>query len=377
MSESYAQLYQRLVDSEFECVPAGAYKNEEIYEIVEATYPGLCDDSILCEDVCSNGSHEPEWKHRVRAARQSIQIQDEARYIQYLDEDWNFGPIDRDVASIPDEPMFEVGQKYHRWELHDKFGGQRYTGISTPADRALIFLFTGESGENYGYEDEFRGGGTFLYTGEGVEGDMTMDGGNEAIREHRQHNEELHLFEDTDYPWIVTYVGQYEYVGHDWLTLEDRRGDDRDAIRFRLEPASGTEVVVEDGSPASLSEAELFKKAKQSAPTGSKSLGGTTTSSGGGKNYARSEVVKEFALRTADGVCQGCGQDAPFRDENDEKFLEVHHLFRRSDGGADDPENVIALCPNCHREVHHGKNGDELNKDLIEKAEERNQEFTA
>lgn len=34
-------------------------------------------------------------------------------------------------------------------------------------------------------------------------------------------------------------------------------------------------------------------------------------------------------------------------------FLEQHHIIPRAKGGSDGIENVIALCPNCHREVHH------------------------
>ena len=28
-------------------------------------------------------------------------------------------------------------------------------------------------------------------------------------------------------------------------------------------------------------------------------------------------------------------------------------------------ESVIALCPNCHYRVHHGKDGDEYNRNLL------------
>ncbi|MDY7081344.1 MAG: HNH endonuclease [Halobacteria archaeon] len=47
--------------------------------------------------------------------------------------------------------------------------------------------------------------------------------------------------------------------------------------------------------------------------------------------------------------------------------MEVHHLHRHSDGGVDHPDNVIALCPNCHRRVHYGKDGDSFNQKLIKK----------
>nr|WP_249038840.1 HNH endonuclease [Haloterrigena salifodinae] len=40
----------------------------------------------------------------------------------------------------------------------------------------------------------------------------------------------------------------------------------------------------------------------------------------------------------------------------------MHHLYRRSEGGADHPKDVIALCSNCHRRVQHGRNGGEFNQ---------------
>lgn len=212
---------------------------------------------------------------------------------------------------------------------------------------------------------------TFLYTGEGTEGDMTMDGGNKAIRDHKENDKSLHLFESTDLPWIVTYLGEYEYIGYDSRTLQDENDDPREAFQFRLAPVGGTEIELEEGTPASLSDAKLFEKAKQSSPTGSP----TSSSRSGGRSYPRSEYVREFALRMADGVCQGCEQDAPFVTSTREPFLEVHHLTRQSDGGPDAPENVIALCPNCHRRVHQGRDGDAFNQMLMAKAEQRNAKF--
>jgi 5-methylcytosine-specific restriction protein A len=35
--------------------------------------------------------------------------------------------------------------------------------------------------------------------------------------------------------------------------------------------------------------------------------------------------------------------------------LEVHHKIRLADGGFDTVENAIAVCPNCHRQCHHGR----------------------
>lgn len=374
MTESYKTLYKKLRDSEFGCVPTGFHETPDIYEMVQEEYPGLCDDTILCRDICATDQDQPEWKHRVRSVQQDLVREADSR-VERLSKGWYYEPSTVGVTQVPDEEQrFEVGEKYNRWELHDSFGGQRYSGIATPSDYPVVFLFTGDSGDEYGYEDEFLDDDSFLYTGEGATGDMTMEGGNKAIRDHHQKDEAVHLFEDTEHPWIVNYVGQFEYRGHRWETLDDKQNDQREAIRFRLVPVGGPEIEIESGGPASLSDERLFEKAKQSSPikrTGSSSGGGSS----GCQTYASSDVVKEFALRDADGVCPGCDKEAPFVDNLGDPFLEVHHLHRRSDGGPDDPENVIALCPNCHRRVHHGQNGEEFNQQLIDIAEGRNKQY--
>ena len=56
--------------------------------------------------------------------------------------------------------------------------------------------------------------------------------------------------------------------------------------------------------------------------------------------------------RIADGKCQYCGEDAPFIDKQGEPYLEAHHVKRLADGGRDAIDNVVAICPNCHRKVH-------------------------
>ncbi|WP_438267480.1 HNH endonuclease [Haladaptatus halobius] len=53
--------------------------------------------------------------------------------------------------------------------------------------------------------------------------------------------------------------------------------------------------------------------------------------------------------------------------------MEVHHVHRLSDGGPDDPESVIALCPNCHRRSHNGADKDEFNQRLIEQLEAKHE----
>jgi len=46
-------------------------------------------------------------------------------------------------------------------------------------------------------------------------------------------------------------------------------------------------------------------------------------------------------------TCEKCG-----RKHNNPSFFEVHHIIPREFGGGNEPENLIILCPNCHRDKH-------------------------
>lgn len=68
--------------------------------------------------------------------------------------------------------------------------------------------------------------------------------------------------------------------------------------------------------------------------------------------FTRDPHVAELAKRRARGVCQLCGEAAPFDDKNGVPYLETHHIVWLSRGGRDLIENTVALCPNCHRRLH-------------------------
>lgn len=85
-----------------------------------------------------------------------------------------FTIVDLPRSTIP-ELRFVVGQVYDRkTEIHDLFGGSRQSGISPSAQSPTIFIFTGESGEQFGYTDRREADGVFTYTGEGQSIHMTM-----------------------------------------------------------------------------------------------------------------------------------------------------------------------------------------------------------
>jgi 5-methylcytosine-specific restriction protein A len=95
-------------------------------------------------------------------------------------------------------------------------------------------------------------------------------------------------------------------------------------------------------------------------PIGNRSPGAITATV---TQYKRDSLVKAWILQCADGICECCQHPASFLGSDGYPYLEVHHVRHMADGGTDTVSNTVALCPNCHREIHYGINS----KVLIEK----------
>jgi 5-methylcytosine-specific restriction protein A len=91
---------------------------------------------------------------------------------------------------------------------------------------------------------------------------------------------------------------------------------------------------------------DLKRRAENKPPNSSRRTVITT-------QYDRDPYVVEYALRRANGICQLCLQPAPFIKLDGEPFLEVHHIQFLASEGTDTVDNAVALCPNCHRKMHH------------------------
>jgi predicted HNH restriction endonuclease len=85
----------------------------------------------------------------------------------------------------------------------------------------------------------------------------------------------------------------------------------------------------------------------------------TSKSSVEGRNlgYERNEYVAEWAKRRASGKCDLCRKYNTFKyntleSESEIWYMEAHHVLPLAKGGTDTLDNVVSLCPNCHRKVH-------------------------
>ena len=90
--------------------------------------------------------------------------------------------------------------------------------------------------------------------------------------------------------------------------------------------------------------------------------------------FTRNEYIREYVRLRADGFCELCENKAPFCDRYGSPFLETHHVEYLSKGGKDSIENVVALCPNCHRRIHNLKLESDSNF-LKQKLEKHKQAF--
>jgi hypothetical protein len=78
-------------------------------------------------------------------------------------------------------------------------------------------------------------------------------------------------------------------------------------------------------------------------------------------DFVRDPAVVMGAIARANGRCEmpDCSADLFMRTDGS-PYLEVHHIKRLADKGEDTLENAAALCPRCHRELHHGAHRAEL-----------------
>ena len=269
-------------------------------------------------------------------------------------------------------PKFVVGRAYDRWpEINDPYGGSRQNGISASRQTAAIFLFTGDAGEQYGYQDSFDENGVFWYTGEGQSGDMKFSkgNGNQAIVEHAITGRALHVFRTLVKAKGQEYIGEFTYASHEFKQGPDREGNQRQLIVFHLIPV---ELIPDESITPSETDDENQQGAMSLEQARIRAISALSPTMQTGASqalrtlYKRSKAVREYVFLRANGRCECCKKSAPFNRQDGKPYLEPHHTTRVSDGGLDHPRHVGAICPSCHREIHYGVNGHIRNTELVE-----------
>lgn len=278
-----------------------------------------------------------------------------------------------EAQDLPGSGPLQLGAVYRRHDLHERFGGNRYTGIVPSSREPVVLLFHTEEPARQFYRDGFDEQGVYWYSGEGTSGDMRWNATNRAIRDHQSRGADLFFFERVQRQgglWRFSRV--MSCIGFKTERRPDSDGNDRLAIIFGLLPIEAMSLtgalstIPSDAAPPAEPEIDVPLEADP-----------TSVSRRLRNVYLRAAAVKEHALRRARGCCEACENAAPFTKPSGEPYLEVHHIDRLSDGGPDRAERVAAICPNCHCRCHYSSDSAAYNAGLrtkILEAERRYQQ---
>ena len=253
-------------------------------------------------------------------------------------------------------PKINVGEVVNAERIYEEFGCQRYKGIMHSVSKNALVLVSDRVKSIY--KDRWDND-ILYYTGTGQIGNQVMDSshGNNNVKlaNSRESGLTLYLFEklvESQY----TYRGVVKLCRDYYVDRQlDKNGDMRDVFIFPLQLETTytmdyddykTNLKIRERLSRRKSDEELLKKVK-SKQEKTKSIRNIKTTV-----YERDEDVAEYVKRRAKGVCDLCGNRAPFENKKNEPYLEEHHIKWLSEGGDDSIDNAVALCPNCHRRMH-------------------------
>jgi 5-methylcytosine-specific restriction protein A len=284
--------------------------------------------------------------------------------------------------------MFIVGKEYLRKELLD-FVGSRQTQVGIIWGKresgCVICTTGGRHSQQAGYHDKRNDDGTWDYFGQGQVGNQNPKSYSNRILVSGEKSVLLFSTQEPTSKEIIMrkkssmkqpYAKRYTFQGiynvgcwDIYVPIKGTRKGNK-LLKFDLYPDDDTKDEQVD-SCLGQRESSLIELRKQALEKNGKPCKGKVSS----REYKKtSKAIKVYARARAKGVCERCENNAPFK-SIEGPFLEVHHLLRLADSGPDKPENVAAICPNCHSEAHYGLNRNQIRKNMISIIQEKELEI--
>ena len=242
---------------------------------------------------------------------------------------------------------FKIGDIYTNAKITSTFKINPQSGMRRGLENNCLVLTCNHVKKEY--NDRWENN-ILYYTGKGLkESSQKFERENKTLRDSNELEIDVYLFE-------VFKEGEYTFSGKVYLCdtpiiekqYNKSKKCERDVIIFPLKKCDVDLKEYKNYQKKIMTKKtlkeleELYKQREKVSKKSTKIV----------NNYNRSLIVKEIALKKAQGICQLCEEQAPFFDKNNSPFLEVHHIVPLSEGGEDSTENVVALCPNCHRKIH-------------------------
>ncbi|CEG33231.1 HNH endonuclease [Peribacillus castrilensis] len=268
--------------------------------------------------------------------------------------------------------QFEVGKSYLNQEIVDRLGCSGQGGMRRSHITGTLALFTDKTNTRNPYQDRWING-KLHYTGMGQEGDQILEGNANKVLAETYHSKaltEVFLFEthksirDKRKLKLHKFIGIVQMNGPEYFEKENGRL----VYKFPLEVVNGEKIFeepdlrnteIESQKKQQIVDEEVIKRLAEESSKRNINLNNNNKKGQQSERkvvktrvYERNEYIAAYIKLLANGKCQLCEQDAPFKDSFGVPYLECHHIEWLSEGGLDIIENCVALCPNCHRKMH-------------------------
>lgn len=251
-------------------------------------------------------------------------------------------------------PNLNYGDEIDNEKITTIFKCSNQGGMRPSKKTNTLVLISKKVGNIY---NDRRVGNELFYTGMGLTGNQKLERQNKTLYYSNENNISAHLFEINE-PTIYTYMGRVKLMGKPFQEEQDDKDKNKRKVwifPLKLIDYPEETLITEEEFRRSQEECEkevkelrkedIEKKARQSS-------GNAKTRKVTSNVYERNPYVAGLARMNASGICQLCGNKAPFKNKDGDPYLEVHHIEWLSDGGKDIIENTTALCPNCHKKMH-------------------------
>lgn len=289
-----------------------------------------------------------------------------AKYFEFLD---NYGIISNEkMAGYLKENYFNelnnfctiddfiIGNIYSNNEIASTFKCSNMGGMRRSiATNSLVLI---AKHVNPLYDDQWTEEGILNYTGMGTVGDQSISfAQNKTLATAKQNNIKVYLFEsykENEY----YFCGEVELCGSIFTARElDAEGNLRNVLKFplrRIDVSNKTIINIEDIENSEKEKAKIVRKLSQEEIKEKvKNIKSNVVTKEVKTVYReRNQFIAEYTKNRANGICDLCGEPAPFFDKNGKPYLESHHVITLANGGPDVIYNTVAICPNCHRKIH-------------------------
>ena len=258
---------------------------------------------------------------------------------------------------------FIINNVYSNSELYMMFNNF-ISGIRYNQEKNIIAVVTSQDSL---YADSWNEDGILYYTGEGQTGDQSITSfGNKALMSANNNKSKIYLFDKVTTNKFY-YRGEVFISGSIKTTKEvDKKGNIREVLKFPLKFVDENTELIYSEEDKLIIEKEQNKKIDSLSDKQLHDLAVKKDIQPIKKivemNYVeRDQVISRYTKNRANGKCDLCEQDAPFKTK-DGPYLECHHVITIAEGGPDVIYNTVALCPNCHRKIHSLKDPKDLKK---------------